>query len=172
MVKTKKRTISKKKTQKAWKMHGCAKQQSGGSCNCGTMHGGKRRNKKGGLLRLSPSPFVNAPTLPADIQTWPGVPGSATGNWLTKNQYPVDLTDRTATQERGGQVFPMQMGGKKRGRRFSRGKKSKKGGAFPGLVNMGRSFGYGINSAYSNLVGSANMPVNPMPTADQFQKNN
>lgn len=173
MVKTKRRTNSKKKTQKAWKMRGCAKHkinQSGGNCNCGAMRGGKR-SRKGGLW-LSPSSFVNAPTLPAHIQTWPGVPGSATGNWLTKNQYPVDLTYRTATQERAGQVFPMQMGGKKRGHRFSRGKKSKKGGAFPGLVNMGRNFGYGIHSAYSNLVGSANMPVNPMPTADQFKKNN
>ena len=110
----------RKKTQKLWAMRGCYKQR-GGNCGCGiqmggvSQRGGVRRRLKGGLMSLSPSPFVNPPTLPAAIQTWPGVQGSGTGNWLTKNQLYVDPTIRTAVQERGGSVFPFQMGG--RGRR-------------------------------------------------------
>jgi len=152
MVKTKARRRrqknNRKRTQKIWKMRGCANK--------------KTTNFRGGSMSLSPSPFVNAPSFPGQIPTWPGVAGSATGNWLTKNQHLVDLTDRTAIQERAGQVFPLQMGGKSK-----KGAKSKKGGGLLDLVNMGF---YGINSAYSNLVGAASMPINPMPTADQFQK--
>lgn len=152
MIKTKARRRQKnnrKRTQKTWKMRGCAGKKGGYK---------KSKSFRGGSMFLSPSPFVNTPSLPGQIQTWPGVAGSATGNWLTKNQHLVDLTDRTAIQERAGQVFPLQMGGKK---------KSKKGGGLLDLVNMGF---YGINSAYSNVVGAASIPVNPMPTADQFQK--
>ena len=178
MTKTRRRVNNKRKTQKIWKMRGCAK-KIGGGCGCGVKFGGykkgKRRSLRGGRIFLSPSPFVNSPSLPAQIQTWPGVQGSSTGNWLTKNQHLVDVTDRTAIQERGGQVFPLQMGGMKGGCGCglqTGGMKTKKGGTFPGLVNMGNSFGYGVHSAYSNLIGAASMPVNPLPTADQFQKNN
>jgi hypothetical protein len=159
---TKKRGTTKKgKSQRLWKMRGCAKtyKQSGG-CGCGSQLGGKRV-RRGGQMMLSPSPFVNAPTLPSHIQTWPGVQGSGTGNWLTKNQMDVDVTERTAIQERAGSVFPpkLSVGGSRK----------KRGGVFD-LVNVGRSVGYGINSAYSNLVGAASMPVNPLPTQGQFQK--
>jgi hypothetical protein len=127
-------------------------------------------------MTLSPSPFVNPPTLPASIQTWPGVQGSGTGNWLTKNQYTVDVSDRTGVQERGGSIFPFQMGGKKEGGKKEGGRKrTKKAGTKKtrtmrggfDLVNMGL---YGIRNAYSTLVGSANMPVNPQPTV-QFLRN-
>ena len=44
------------------------------------------------------------------------------------------------------------------------------GGAFSDITNIGRSLGYGVNSAYHTLIGSPSMPVNPMPTAGQFAK--
>jgi hypothetical protein len=160
---TKKRVTSKKgKSQRLWKMRGCAKtyKMGGGGCGCGSQFGGKRV-RRGGQMLLSPSPFVNPPTLPSHIQTWPGVQGSGTGNWLTKNQLDVDPTIRTAIQERAGSVFPPKI--------ISGGSRKKRGGVFD-LVNVGRSIGYGMNSAYSNLVGTASMPVNPLPTQDQFQR--
>ena len=192
MAKTKRNRRIGKKTQKNWPMRGCYKQQGGG-CRCGMGNvrqmGGKRR-LKGGML-LSPSPFVNSPSLPASIQTWPGVQGSGTGNWLTKNQYTVDVSDRTGLQERGGSVFSLQMGGRKEGGRKEGGRKEggrkegerKEGGRKEGgrtkikrgrsrrggfdLVNMAT---YGIQNAYSTLIGAGNMPVNPQPTV-QFVRN-
>lgn len=171
MTKTKRNRRIGKKTQKNWLMRGCYKQRGGG-CGCGIggvrQMGGKRR-LKGGML-LSPSPFVNSPSLPASIQTWPGVQGSGTGNWLTKNQYTVDVSDRTGVQERGGSIFSLQMGG--RGRRKTKKEKTKikrgrsRRGGFD-LVNMAT---YGIQNAYSTLIGSGNMPVNPQPTV-QFVRN-
>ena len=166
MSKTRRRTNTKRRNknrtsrkQGVWKMRGCAKTQRGGGCGCGAQFGGKRI-RWGGQMALSPSPFVNKPWLPP-IQTWPGVQGSGTGNWLTKNQMNVDVTERTAIQERAGSVFPpkLSVGGSRK----------KRGGVFD-LVNMGRSIGYGMNSAYSNLVGAASMPVNPLPTEGQFQR--
>ena len=168
MKKTQKRKNNGKKTQKMWKMRGCANKtrtrlyKQKGGCGCGIQMGGKKRIRRGGHMSLSPSPFVNRPWLPP-IQSWPGVQGSGTGNWLTKNQMNVDVSERTAIQERAGEVFPLQMGGRTK-RRMKRG-----AGPFSDFVNMGRSFGYGVHSAYSNLVGAATMPVNPLPTADQFQ---
>jgi hypothetical protein len=103
-------------------------------------------------MHLSPSPFVNKPWNPP-IQSWPGVSGSGTGNWLEKNELHVDPTLRTAIQERAGSVFPPKLvGGKRR-------KLSIKGG-MPGLLSGAL---FGMNSAYSNLVGAATMPVNPAP---------
>jgi hypothetical protein len=168
MVKTRRRanikrrgTTKKNKSQRLWKMRGCAKtyKMGGGGCGCGSQFGGKRV-RRGGQMMLSPAPFVNRPWLPP-IQTWPGVQGSGTGNWLTKNQMDVDVTERTAIQERAGSVFPPKLSGG--------GSRKKRGGVFD-LVNVGRSVGYGMNSAYSNLVGTASMPVNPLPTQDQFQR--
>lgn len=164
MVKTRRhtnvKTANKKgKSQRLWKMRGCAKtyKMQRGGCGCGSQFGGKRV-RRGGQLALSPSPFVNRPWLPP-IQSWPGVQGSGTGNWLTKNQLNVDVSERTAIQERAGLVFPPKIGGSRR----------KRGGTFD-LVNTARSVGYGVQSAYSNLVGAATMPVNPLPTQDQFRR--
>ena len=160
---------NKKRSHRQWKQRGCSSRKRGvmkgvmkGGCGCGLQTGGKQKggNLRGGDLRggnhlsLSPAPFVNKPWLPP-IQAWPGVQGSGTGNWLTKNQMDMDLTDRTAVQERGGQIFPLQMGGKQRKRR---------GGA------LGENIYYGINTAYNNLVGATYMPVNPLPIADQFAR--
>jgi len=154
---------SKKDRQRVWKMRGCAKthKMRGGGCGCGVKFGGRRMHR-GGQMTLSPSPFVNRPWLPS-IQNWPGVQGSNTGNWLTKNQMNVDVSERTGIQERAGSVFPPKL--------IAGGTRKKKGGVFD-LVNTGRSIGYGMNSAYSNLVGSATMPVNPLPTQGQFATNN
>lgn len=163
MVKTKRRANRKGGTQKVWRMKGCAKKKTQrGGCGCGSLTGGSRRRmKKGGRMWLSPSPFVNKPWL-APIQAWPGVQGSATGNWLTKNQHNVDVTARTAIQERNESVFPPKLS--------KGGARKKKGGVF-NLVNMARSVNFGVDSAFRNLVGSASMPKNPAPTADQFSKN-
>uniref|UniRef100_A0A6C0BBG0 Uncharacterized protein n=1 Tax=viral metagenome TaxID=1070528 RepID=A0A6C0BBG0_9ZZZZ len=178
MAKTKRNRRMRKKTQKVWPMHGCYKQRGGG-CGCGVQMGGVRqmggrRRLKGGMT-LSPSPFVNSPTLPGVIQTWPGVQGAGTGNWLTKNQLYVDPTIRTSVQERGGSVSPFQMGGRKEGgrkegKRKEGGRRTKKGRSKKGgfdLVNMGM---YGIQNAYSTLIGSGNMPVNPQPTVQFVRK--
>lgn len=192
MVKTRRR-VNKRKTQRLWKMHGCSKTKRSvkcgcqkGGCGCGLQMGGNKCGlqmggcntcglQKGGSMQLSPSPFLNKPWIP--IQNWPGVQGSGTGNWLTKNNYDVDVTDRTAIQERAGQIFPLQMGGKRRGRkgkktkrrqmtkRIKNSKNSKRGG-----TGLGQLFGYGVNSAYSNLIGSPNMPVNPLPTTQFIQQ--
>lgn len=146
MAKTRRRLHKKKVSQKVWKMKGCAKNRMGGS----------RRIQSGGGMGLSPSPFVNRPWLPSN---WPGVQGSATGTWLTKNQFHVDPTTRTAIQERAGSVFPPKL---------LRGGSRKKSG---GLFDLARSIGYGLNSAYSSFKGFPSMPINPNPTADQFSKN-
>lgn len=158
MAKTR-RANKKSKSQKLWRMKGCAKNKTyRGGCGCGSLIGGSKRYRKGGRMELSPSPFVNKPWL-GNIQTWPGVQGSATGTWLTKNQHSVDVSERTAIQERAGSVFPPKL--------VKGGSRRKRGGVF----DLVRSFGYGINSAYSNFKGFASMPINPAPTADQFSKN-
>jgi len=184
MVKTRRR-VPKRKTQKMWNMVGCSKHnkkmmggnqmgggcgcgiqfgggQKGGGCGCGLQFGGKHKKRGGGSLSLSPSPFVNKPWF-APISSWPGVQGSGTGNWLTKNQMNVDLSERTGVQERGGSISPFQMGGKRK-KSGSKKKRKQHGGFLSDLVNAGRSLSYGLNNAYSNLIGSPNMPVNPMPT--------
>uniref|UniRef100_A0A6C0LBC9 Uncharacterized protein n=1 Tax=viral metagenome TaxID=1070528 RepID=A0A6C0LBC9_9ZZZZ len=177
MTKTKRNRRMGKKTQKLWPMRGCYKQR-GGSCGCGLQGGGvsqrggvrqmggKRRRVKGGGMTLSPSPFVNPPTLPAAIQTWPGVQGAGTGNWLTKNQLPVDVSDRTAVQERAGSIFPYQMGGKRKRKRT----KTKRGRSMRGGLDLVNMATYGLANAYSTLLGSANMPVNPQPTVQFLRK--
>ena len=179
MVKTRRR-VNKRKTQRLWKMHGCSRRRNckggygcqKGGCGCGLQTGGNKCGlQKGGYMQLSPSPFLNKPWTPP-IQSWPGVQGSGTGNWLTKNNFDVDVSDRTAIQERAGQIFPLRMGGKRKGtkrrkmtKRIKNNKKSKRGG-----TGLGQLFGYGVNSAYSNLVGSPNMPVNPSPTTQFIQQ--
>jgi len=198
MAKTRRR-VNKRKTQRLWKMHGCSRTKRSFKCGCpkcgykcGLQTGGnkcglqKGGNKcglqmggcgcglqTGGSMQLSPSPFLNKPWIPP-IQNWPGVQGSGTGNWLTKNNYDVDVSDRTAIQERAGQIFPLRMGGKRKRKgtkrrkmtkRIKNNKNSKRGG-----TGLGQLFGYGVNSAYSNLIGSPNMPVNPLPTTQFIQQ--
>jgi hypothetical protein len=183
MVKTRRR-VNKRKTQRLWKMHGCSRTKRSvkygcqkGGYKCGLQMGGNKCGlqmggcntcglQKGGSMQLSPSPFVNKPWTPL-IQSLPEVQGSGTGNWLTKNPLTTDVTDRTAIQERAGQIFPLQMGGKRKrkGKKTKRSKNSKRGG-----TGLGQLFGYGVNSAYSNLIGSPNMPVNPLPTAQFIQQ--
>ena len=181
---------NKKRTQRQWKMRGCASRKRGGTmkgvmkggmkggCGCGLQSGGKKRmvgnlrvgkQMGGNHLALSPAPFVNKPWLPP-IQAWPGVQGSGTGNWLTKNQMDIDVTDRTAVQERGGQIFPMQMGGKQMGGKQMGGKQMRRNSRKKHGGNLGENIYYGINTAYNNLVGATYMPVNPLPTYDQFAK--
>ena len=192
MVKTRRR-VNKRKTQRLWKMHGCSRTKRSFKCGCpkcgykcGLQMGGnlqKGGNKcglqmggcntcglqKGGSMQLSPSPFLNTPWTP--IQSWPGVQGSGTGNWLTKNNYDVDVSDRTAIQERAGQIFPLQMGGKRKGRRNGKRKMTKRSkNSKTGGTGLGQLFGYGVNSAFNNLIGSANMPVNPLPTTQFVQQ--
>ena len=186
MVKTRRR-VSKRKTQRLWKMRGCSKTKSSvkcgcqkggykcgmqmGGCGCGLQTGGNKCGlQMGGSMQLSPSPFVNKPWTPP-IQNWPGVQGSGTGNWLTKNNYDVDVTDRTAIQERAGQIFPLRMGGKRKGKKTKRRQMTKKNkNNKMGGTGLGQLFGYGVNSAYSNLIGSPNMPVNPLPTTQFIQQ--
>lgn len=140
----------------------------GGSCQaCNLMKGG------GGV----PAPLVGAPWTP-EISGWPGVQGlSGQTNYLAMNQYPVDLQTNgmmsSATQNdltnaslvgRSNHTASM-VGGGRRSRRMRR---TRGGGLIPqDLVNFGRTFSYGLGSAYNSLAGLPQSP-NPLPYKDQL----
>lgn len=138
----------------------------GGSCHsCQLMKGGS------GV----PAPLVGAPWSP-EISGWPGVQGVAgQTNYLAMNQYPVDLQTNgmmsSATQNdltnaslvgRSNSTASM-VGGRHTRRRRTRG-----GGLIPqDLVNFGRTFSYGLGSAYNSLAGLPQSP-SPLPYKDQL----
>ena len=141
--------------------------QSGG-CGCGLQFGGS----SGGV----PPPLIGSP--------WMGVGGiDGQTNYLALNKYPVDPQTQVVS-ERDGTVFPphskfMNGGRKRKGKvgrmttiRRTRIRKSKKGGSgtlFPqDLVNLGRTFTYGIGSAY-NSIGGYPQPVSPLPYQNQLR---
>ena len=132
--------------------------QGGGTCaECGLVGGCKNcgKNKKGG------NPFVGKTWEPNDVNSWPGVDGSAHGgNHYDLNNYKVD--PQTA----------MIVGGKKRGKTYK--VKQQRGAGISNLfqqdlTNMMRQVTTGFGSAYNTLNGFP-PPVSPMPTEGQLIK--
>jgi hypothetical protein len=177
--KSRKAKTHKTKTQRLWKQKGCSSRSKrskmmGGSCGCGLPFGGMKGGCNGscGLQQggsgLAPVPpaLVGAPWTPA-ISGWPGVGGQdGVTNYLSMNKYVPYDPQTQVMQERAGSLFlGKYTGGGKKGM-----KKSKKrgGGLIPqDLVNFGRTFTYGLGSAY-NAINGYSAPVNPLPYTDQL----
>ena len=131
--------------------------QMGGTCNqCGLVGGCYKcgKNKKGG------NPFVGKAWESNDVNSWPGVDGSAHGgNHYELNKYPVDLQTS------------MIVGGKKRRHKTRKIKKQRGAGVSnmmqQDLTNMMRQVTTGFGSAYNTLNGFP-PPVSPMPTEGQL----
>ena len=185
------------KTQRLYKQKGCSSTKTmgkrsrisrrGGSCGCGMPFGGKGPAMKGGNAgcamclkggsTLSPYPpqpaFVGAPWK-ADISNWPGVAGQdGVTNHFSLNKYvPYDPV-ADVMQERAGSLFLGEYtGGRKKksnkSKKMSKMSKKRGGGFIPqDLVNFGRTFTYGLGSAYNSINGYA-QPVNPLPYKDQL----
>lgn len=162
--------------------------QSGGSskdhrigCKCSSC---KQAIKKGGnglpygqgLPQMKgiayPDGLVGSPWRPP-VSDWPGVDGiPGDRNHLAYNTYsPVDIS-RQMIEDGANPPFIIG-GGKNRGNRFGKGKKTlKKGGTASNLlsqdfINLGRQFQFNVGSTYNALNGYA-APVNPLPWKDQL----
>lgn len=196
MRKTRKsrKNVKKTKTQRLYKQKGCSSRSSvkrrskarGGSCGCGSPFGGQGPTMKGGdsgctmcMLKggstLSPYPaqpaFVGAPWT-GSISNWPGVAGQdGVTNHFAMNKYvPFDPV-AGVMQERAGSLFLGEYtgGSKKKSNKSKRMSKKRGGGLIPqDLVNFGRTFTYGLGSAY-NAINGYQQPVNPLPYKDQLQ---
>ena len=185
------KNVKKTKTQRLYKQKGCSKRgrgkARGGSCGCGSPFGGKGLAMKGGDgscalcmkggSTLSPYPpqpaFVGVPWK-GDIGNWPGVAGQdGVTNHFAMNKYvPYDPV-AGIMQERAGSLFLGKYtgGGKKKSnksKKMSKMSKKRGGGLIPqDLVNFGRTFTYGLGSAYNSINGYQ-QPVNPLPYKDQL----
>lgn len=94
---------------------------------------------------------------PGNVGTWPGVAGFNYGQGnhyayrgIPSGMYDPPLSSRNdpVRYQSGGGLIPQD------------------------LVNLGRSVGYGLSSLVSNVTGSVNKPVNPLPTKDQVIDSN
>ena len=188
MRKTRKsRKIMKKtKTQRLYKQKGCSKRgKRGGSCGCGLPFGGSMKGGNGcamcslqnGGSTLSPYPaqpaFVGAPWT-GSISNWPGVGGQdGVTNHFSLNKYIPYDPQTQVMQERAGSLFLGEYtGGSKKksnkSKKMTKMSKKRGGGLIPqDLVNFGRTFTYGLGSAY-NAVNGYSQPVNPLPYKDQL----
>ena len=186
-----KRTM--RRSSKLWNQKGCSHNRyksckscgRGGSCGSCLFKGGKAleimqpKNIKGGsgncpMCQLKgggvPPPFIGKPWTP-EISGWSGVQGQA--NYLAKNTYPVDLQTNgmmsSATQNDLTNSSLMGISNNtaaniKGGRRY----RKRGGGLIPqDLVNFGRTFSYGLGSAYNSLSGLPQGP-SPLPYKDQL----
>jgi hypothetical protein len=128
------------------------KNQKGGHCGTCSM-------QRGGNSNFTTA-FVGQPWT-SSIKDWPGVSGvQGVTNYFPLNQYKVDPQTQVM-QERAGSLFTgVYKGGKKQ--------KKRGGGLLPqDLVNFGRTFEYGLGSAY-NAANGYSLPVSPLPYQDQF----
>ena len=170
---SRRRQRSRSHKNKLWMQKGCSKNKCskchramrGGKCNCNLFSGGS------GLPPVS-GPTVGAPW-GANVNQWPGVAGiDGQTNHLKINNYDHDVQTQGIIQE-GSQIT--NGGGKRRKKGSKKGarrpkNRTKKGGfsIFPqDLVNMGRTFSYGVGSAYNSLNGYP-QSVNPLPFKDQL----
>lgn len=121
-------------------------------------------SQKGGQAGQIGSPWGSNP------YKWPGVDGiSGDRNYIPLNEYKTDISRQMIST---GPNPPFSVGGKRSKSKRSRRRKSrrrskrtiKKVGGFAGqdLINVGREFNYGINSAYNSVAGIKS-PINPMP---------
>ena len=133
--------------------------QMGGSCTeCALVGGCKKcgKTKKGG------NPFVGKAWEPNDVNSWPGVDGSAHGgNHYDPNKY-QHIDPQTA----------MIVGGKKRNKTYK--VKQQRGAGLSNLMqqdltNMMSQVTTGLGSAY-NIFNGFPPPVSPMPTEGQLLK--
>jgi len=155
----------------------CGTTMTGGSCGCGVISGGKKKQKGG--RTIDPQGLVGSPwtSRPA---TWPGVDGvDGNRNYLAYNDFKVDPQTALISVganppflygglrvSRGGKKVSMggnkvsrggkkcSMGGKKT--RFT--KRRQRGGALSNFlsqdfINLGRQIQYGIGSTYNGLNG-------------------
>jgi len=176
--------IKKMKTQRLWNQKGCSsKLQKGGSgCGCGVLTGGRKMRGGSGCAMCSaqtggshlpslPPALVGSPWTPS-ISNWPGVAGQdGVTNHFSMNNYPVDPQTQTI-QERAGSLFLANsyVGGKKYKKKHCT-KRNKKGGMSlipQDLLNFGRTFTYGLGSAYDALNGYQQR-VSPLPYKDQLR---
>jgi hypothetical protein len=129
-----------------------------GGCGCGMP-----------LLSGGGTPgFVGAPWTPSS-DSWPGVKGDETGTYIAPNNYNNDV--QLATKYVGANP-PFSTGGKKKNKRRSHGSKKQRGGNLSNflgqdLINLGRSFEFGLGSAYNGLAGY-HAPRNPLPWVGQL----
>ena len=168
-----KRQRKNKQTKKIkWYQKGCAKSKKsrvkrGGKCNCNFFGGScSKCGQSGGMNNISP--FVGAPWDGGKISSWPGVAGiDGVSNHYALNNNNMDPQYSPVNQERS-QIS--HIGGNRRKKGYGKITRRKKGGfsLIPqDLVNMGRTFSYGIGSAYNSLNGYS-QPVNPLPFMDQI----
>jgi hypothetical protein len=178
------KTIKKTKTQRLYKQKGCSKRgKRGGSCGCGSPFGGKGPAMKGGdgcamcmkggstLSPYPPQPALIGAPWKGDIGNWPGVAGidGVTNHYAMNKYVPYDPV-AGVMQERAGSLFLGEYtgGGKKKAKRMGKMSKKRGGGLIPqDLVNFGRTFTYGLGSAYNSINGYQ-QPVNPLPYKDQL----
>ena len=181
------KTMKKMKTQRLYKQKGCSKRgKRGGGCGCGAPFGGKGPAMKGGdgscamcnlqnggstLTPYPPQPaFVGAPWT-GSISNWPGVGGQdGVTNHFSLNKYIPYDPQTQVMQERAGSLFLGKYigGGKKKSNKSKKMSKKRGGGLIPqDLVNFGRTFNYGLGSAY-NAINGYQQPVNPLPYKDQL----
>ena len=168
-----KRQRKNKQTKKIkWNQKGCAKSRKtrfkrGGACNCNFFGGScSKCSQSGGMNNISP--FVGAPWDGGKISSWPGVAGTdGVSNHYTLNTHNMDPQYSPAIQERSQISHIGGKGRKKRGRENTRKKRGGMNFIPQDLVNMGRTFSYGVGSAYNSLNGYT-QPVNPLPFMDQL----
>lgn len=131
------------------------------NCNCAShneMMGGSNGIFNGAI----PGPIVGN-HWGSNPGQWPGANGiGGDRNLLPYNTYsPVDVSRQMALRGGGGRGRKQSMKMKKR--RALRG-----GGIIPqDLLNLGRDFGYNMESAYNSIRGMP-APVNPLPYKDQL----
>jgi len=179
---SKKRRGSKRRGSRRNKKGGCTscplqQMQKGG---CGSCASPVLLQNGGSHLPSMPSALVGAPWTP-EISGWPGVAGQdgVTNNYSMNNYKPFDPQTQVMS-ERAGPLFlgeytggkrsgSKRSGSKRRGSKRRRGRKGKKGGGIipQDLVNFGRTFTYGLGSAYNSINGYA-APVSPLPYKDQL----
>jgi len=182
---------SDSRPQRLYKQKGCSSSgkivKRGGGCGCGAPFGGQGSAMKGGDSctmcslqqggsTLSPYPpqpaFVGAPWK-ADISNWPGVAGQdgVTNHYAMNKYVPFDPL-AGVMQERAGSLFLGEYtgGSKKKSNKIKKMSKKRGGGLIPqDLVNFGRTFTYGLGSAY-NAINGYQQPVNPLPYKDQLSR--
>ncbi len=169
---TKRQTKNRQTKKFKWNQKGCAKSRKtmvkrGGKCNCDFFGGScSKCQQRGGMNNISP--FVGAPWDGGKISSWPGVAGiDGVSNHYGLNSNNTDPQYSPVNQERSQISYN---GGKRRKKRNGKFTRRKRGGMniIPqDLVNMGRTFSYGVGSAYNSLNGYTR-PVNPLPFMDQI----
>ena len=180
-----------RKTQKLWRMTGCAhnkrttcirclrrRQRRGGGCGCDKIIGGGReystassqRNtmKRGrGSLRGGCGCGLGSQSGGSSNGVLIGSPWTADiSSWPGVQGVPGVTNHYNLNEYRS--FDPQTQMGSERGQNGGTRKNKRGGGLIPqDLVNMGRNMMFGVGSAYNSLSGYQ-APVNPLPYKDQL----